>query len=104
MLAIGRALMSNPVLLLLDEPSLGLAPKMVDRIGEAVREIHAQGTAVVLVEQNAGMALRIADQAVVLSTGVVATAGPAARVAASLHRHYLGTPAGEQRALARWSG
>ena len=57
MLAIGRALMSGPKLLLLDEPSLGLAPKMVERIGAIIREIHAQGTAVVLVEQNAAMAL-----------------------------------------------
>ena len=58
MLAIGRALMSGPRLLLLDEPSLGLAPQMVARIGRVIREIHAQGTAVVLVEQNATMALR----------------------------------------------
>ncbi len=57
MLAIGRALMSEPKLLLLDEPSLGLAPKIVERIAEVIREINQQGTAVVLVEQNAAMAL-----------------------------------------------
>ena len=62
MLAIGRALMSAPRLLLLDEPSLGLAPRMVDQIAEIVREINGQGTAVVLVEQNAAMALRVADR------------------------------------------
>ena len=69
MLAIGRALMSDPKLLLLDEPSLGLAPQMVGRIARIIREIHAQGTAVVLVEQNATMALQVADHAVVLEVG-----------------------------------
>jgi branched-chain amino acid transport system ATP-binding protein len=103
MLAIGRALMSNPALLLLDEPSLGLAPKMVERIGETIREIHSQGTAVVLVEQNAAMALELADQAVVLNVGSVAMSGPAAEVADSVHQHYLGAPAQERQTLARWS-
>ncbi|TDD63263.1 ABC transporter ATP-binding protein [Kribbella antibiotica] len=103
MLAIGRALMAVPKLLLLDEPSLGLAPKLVERIGEAVREIHAQGTAVVLVEQNASMALSVADQAVVLSVGSVALSGSTEEIAASVHQHYLGTPAPERRSLARWS-
>ena len=83
MLAIGRALMAGPKLLLLDEPSLGLAPKLVERIGETIREIHAQGTAVVLVEQNAAMALEVADQAVVLSVGSVVMSGPAAEIRAT---------------------
>ncbi len=104
MLAIGRALMAGPKVLLLDEPSLGLAPKLVERIGEAVREIHAQGTAVVLVEQNAAMALEVADQAVVLAVGSVALSGTAAEVAHGVHQHYLGTPPQERRSLARWSG
>jgi branched-chain amino acid transport system ATP-binding protein len=103
MLAIGRALMASPKLLLLDEPSLGLAPMMVERIGQTIREIHAQGTAVVLVEQNAAMALAVADQAVVLSVGTVAMSGPADEVAENVHQHYLGTPALERRSLARWS-
>lgn len=103
MLAIGRALMSNPALLLLDEPSLGLAPKLVERIGETIREIHSQGTAVVLVEQNAAMALTVADHAVVLNVGSVAMSGPAAEVADSVHQHYLGAPAEVRRSLARWS-
>jgi branched-chain amino acid transport system ATP-binding protein len=103
MLAIGRALMAGPKLLLLDEPSLGLAPKLVERIGEAIREIHAQGTAVVLVEQNASMALEVADQAVVLSVGSVAMSGPAAEVADGVHQHYLGTAGPERKSLARWS-
>ncbi|WP_203589721.1 ABC transporter ATP-binding protein [Streptomyces sp. SID13031] len=103
MLAIGRALMAGPKLLLLDEPSLGLAPKLVERIGEAIREIHAQGTAVVLVEQNAAMALEVADQAVVLAVGSVALSGAAADVADGVHQHYLGAPAQEHKSLARWS-
>jgi branched-chain amino acid transport system ATP-binding protein len=78
MLAIGRALMSTPSLLLLDEPSLGLAPKMVAQIARIIVEINAGGTSVVLVEQNAAMALRIAQHAVVLEVGRVAGAGPAA--------------------------
>jgi branched-chain amino acid transport system ATP-binding protein len=92
MLAIGRALMSGPRLLLLDEPSLGLAPQMVGRIAAIVREIHAQGTAVVLVEQNATMALQVADRAMALEVGRVALAGPASELAASdeVQRLYLG--------------
>ena len=76
MLAIGRALMSDPKVLLLDEPSLGLAPQLVDKIGEIIAQINAQGTAVVLVEQNAAMALKIAHHAVVLEVGQVALRGP----------------------------
>src|SRR3954464_5878202 len=83
MLAMGRALMSDPKLLLLDEPSLGLAPQLVDKIGEIVQHINEQGTSVVLVEQNAAMALKIAHHAVLLEVGQVAIAGDAAELAAS---------------------
>ncbi|AKU17072.1 ABC transporter ATP-binding protein [Luteipulveratus mongoliensis] len=92
MLAIGRAMMTSPTMLLLDEPSLGLAPQLVTRIGSIVREIHAQGTAVVLVEQNATMALAVADRAVVLEVGELALEGPADELAATedVQRLYLG--------------
>ncbi|MFI8215496.1 ABC transporter ATP-binding protein [Streptomyces sp. NPDC085932] len=92
MLAIGRALMAAPRLLLLDEPSLGLAPQMVHRIAEVVREINAQGTAVLLVEQNAGMALSLADTAHVLEVGEVRLSGPAGELARTdaVKRLYLG--------------
>jgi ABC-type branched-subunit amino acid transport system ATPase component len=92
MLVIARALMAAPRVLLLDEPSLGLAPRMVERIGEVVAEIHRQGTAVVLVEQNAAMALALADVAYVLEVGRVALHGPAAELAASdeVRDRYLG--------------
>ncbi|XAY05235.1 ABC transporter [Paraconexibacter sp. AEG42_29] len=92
MLAIGRALMSRPRLLLLDEPSLGLAPKVVEQIATIIGEINRQGTVVVLVEQNAAMALRIADEAVVLETGRVALSGRAADLAGSdeVRHRYLG--------------
>ena len=79
MLAIGRALMAGPRVLLLDEPSLGLAPRVVAQIGEVIGEINRQGVTVVLVEQNAAMALAVADRAVVLEVGRVALAGAAAR-------------------------
>jgi branched-chain amino acid transport system ATP-binding protein len=110
MLAIGRALMSGPRLLLLDEPSLGLAPMMVERIGAIIREIHEQGTSVVLVEQNATMALRVADHAVALEVGTVALSGRASDLAESedVQRLYLGghtelEPVLEStRTLARW--
>ena len=92
MLAIGRALMCDPAILLLDEPSLGLAPQMIDRIGSIVTEINASGTAVVLVEQNATMALRVAHRAVVLEVGELALSGTAEELAASedVQRLYLG--------------
>ncbi|MDG9702307.1 ABC transporter ATP-binding protein [Streptomyces sp. DH37] len=92
MLAMGRALMARPKLLLLDEPSLGLAPLMADRIAETVREINAQGTSVLLVEQNAAIALRLASAAVVLEVGEVVLAGDADELAASdeVRRRYLG--------------
>jgi ABC-type branched-subunit amino acid transport system ATPase component len=83
MLAIGRALMSSPRLLLLDEPSLGLAPQIVGQIGDVVTEINRQGTSIILVEQNASMALHIARSAYVLELGRVSLSGPAAELAAS---------------------
>src|SRR5919202_542162 len=92
MLAIGRALMSDPKVLLLDEPSLGLAPQLVDRIGRIIQQINAQGTAVVLVEQNAAMALKIAHRAFVLEVGSVALKGAAKELASSseVRKRYLG--------------
>ena len=92
MLAIGRALMAGPRVLLLDEPSLGLAPRVVEQIGEVVREINGQGVTVVLVEQNAAMALAVADRAVVLEVGRVSLAGTARELADSpeVRDRYLG--------------
>ena len=92
MLAIGRALMSEPKLLLLDEPSLGLAPKVVERIGEVIREINRQGTSVVLVEQNAALALDIAETAYVLEVGRVTLEGSAEELTRSqeVQERYLG--------------
>jgi len=92
MLAIGRALMSRPVLVLFDEPSLGLAPIMVETIGTMIAGIREQGTTVLLVEQNASLALRLADRAYVLETGRVTLAGPAKEMIANpeVHRAYLG--------------
>jgi branched-chain amino acid transport system ATP-binding protein len=81
MLAIARALMSRPRLMLLDEPSLGLAPQMVERIFDVIADIRARGTTVLLVEQNAAMALEIADRAYVLETGQVAIEGAARALA-----------------------
>ena len=77
MLAMGRALMCRPQLLLLDEPSMGLSPIMVDKIFEVVRDVHAQGTTVLLVEQNASRALAIADRAYVMESGAITLHGPA---------------------------
>ena len=92
MLAIGRALMAGPKVLLLDEPSLGLAPLLVRQIFEIVREINAQGITVVLVEQNAHQALRVAQRAYVLETGTLALSGPAAELARDprVRQAYLG--------------
>jgi branched-chain amino acid transport system ATP-binding protein len=97
MLSIGRALMANPSMLLLDEPTLGLAPMMAVRIAATIREINAQGTSVLLVEQNAAMALGLASHAYVLEVGEVALSGPAAELAASdeVRRRYLGVGAPE---------
>jgi branched-chain amino acid transport system ATP-binding protein len=77
MLAMGRALMSRPKVLLLDEPSMGLSPIMVDKIFEVVREVHAQGVTVLLVEQNASRALEIADRGYVMESGLITMSGDA---------------------------
>ena len=77
MLAMGRALMSRPKVLLLDEPSMGLSPIMVDKIFEVVRDVYAQGVTVLLVEQNASRALAIADRGYVMESGVVTMSGDA---------------------------
>jgi branched-chain amino acid transport system ATP-binding protein len=92
MLAIGRALMARPRLLLLDEPSLGLSPVMVEEIAAIVGEINRAGISVLLVEQNAEMALGVAASAYVLETGRVAASGTAAELLASdtIKRAYLG--------------
>lgn len=92
MLAMGRALMARPGLLLLDEPSLGLAPLIVARIAEVVRHIHEQGTGVLLVEQNAALALELADHAYVLDVGRVRLEGPSDELSRSdqVRRLYLG--------------
>ncbi len=92
MLAIGRALMSSPKLLLLDEPSLGLAPILVEQIFHVIRTINQQGTTVLLVEQNAHMALQIAHYAYVLETGNIALEGPAPEVRGNdqVRKAYLG--------------
>ncbi len=92
MLAIGRALMAEPLLLLLDEPSLGLAPILVNQIFAIVRAINQQGTTVVLVEQNARQALRVAQRAYVLETGTLALNGPASELARDprVREAYLG--------------
>ena len=92
MLAIGRALMSRPKVLLLDEPSLGLAPILVHTIFEAIEEIHRQGTPVLLVEQNAMAALKHSNRAYVLETGSVALEGTSTEVAANpkVKEAYLG--------------
>ena len=90
-LAIARALMSRPRLLLLDEPSLGLAPIFVDRIFELIQELRAEGMTVLLVEQNVHRALEIADRAYVLSVGSVVASGPTDQlVEGELERSYLG--------------
>lgn len=80
MLAIGRALMARPKLLLLDEPSMGLAPLVVNEIFEVIKEISAEGTTVLLVEQNVRQALKIADYAYVLETGKIVLSGPAEEI------------------------
>jgi branched-chain amino acid transport system ATP-binding protein len=77
MLAIGRGLMAKPKVLLLDEPSMGLSPIMVEQIFDTVREINQTGTSILLVEQNALMALSIADRGYVLDTGRIVLEGPA---------------------------
>jgi branched-chain amino acid transport system ATP-binding protein len=92
MVAMGRALMSRPRLLLMDEPSMGLSPALVQQNFEIIRQIHASGVSVLMVEQNAAMALSIADRGYVLSTGEIVLSGPAAELLRSedLKRAYLG--------------
>ncbi|HEX8908426.1 MAG TPA: ABC transporter ATP-binding protein [Anaeromyxobacteraceae bacterium] len=92
MLAIGRALMASPRLLLLDEPSMGLAPVLVERIFETIADINRQGTTILLVEQNAAMALAIAHRGYVLEAGTIALSGTAAELAENpdVRRAYLG--------------
>ena len=92
MLAIGRALMMRPQLLLLDEPSLGLAPAVVDQMFAIIRAIHAEGVAILLVEQNASLALRAAAHAYVLEVGRVVVDGTSAELSEneSIRRSYLG--------------
>ena len=83
MLAMGRALMSHPRLLMLDEPSMGLAPILVEQIFDIIRELHAAGTTILLVEQNAQAALSVADRAYVLETGRISLSGTGAELMAS---------------------
>jgi branched-chain amino acid transport system ATP-binding protein len=92
MLAIGRALMANPRLLLLDEPSMGLAPVLVEQIFDTISDINRQGMTILLVEQNAAMALSIAHRGYVLETGSIALEGTAAQLSdnADVRRAYLG--------------
>ena len=92
MLAMGRALMSKPKLLMLDEPSMGLAPILVEQIFDIIKELHKAGTTILLVEQNAEMALKVADRAYVLESGSVALSGTGAELAASdaIKKAYLG--------------
>ena len=92
MLAMGRALMGHPKLLLLDEPSMGLAPKLIAQIFAIIREIHEQGTTILLVEQNAMQALRAADEAYILETGEIVRHGTGAELGAdeSIKAAYLG--------------
>ena len=92
MLAIGRALMAGPKVLLLDEPSMGLAPRLVTQIFEIIREINAQGTTILVVEQNAAQALQRAHRAYVLETGRVVKTDSAQKLLAdpSVREAYLG--------------
>ena len=92
MLAMSRALMSHPKLLMLDEPSMGLAPILVDQIFDIIKELHAAGTTILLVEQNATKALQIADRAYVLETGNITLSGTGVELANSdeVRKAYLG--------------
>ena len=92
MLAMGRALMSNPKLLMLDEPSMGLAPILVEQIFDIIQQLHKAGTTILLVEQNAPMALSVADRGYVLETGRVTLSGPGKTLLANegVKKAYLG--------------
>ena len=93
MLAVGRALMSRPKMIMMDEPSLGLAPIIVKGIFDIIREINRQGVTVLLIEQNANMALKTADYAYVLETGKITMSGPGAELLVNedVKKAYLGT-------------
>ena len=99
MLAIARALVARPTVMLMDEPSMGLAPKIVDEVFRVIEEIRASGTTVVLVEQNARRALRAADHGYVLQTGSIVHSGPAAELLADerIVEAYLGIEGGAAR-------
>jgi len=92
MLAMGRALMSSPKLMMLDEPSMGLAPILVDQIFDIIRALHREGTTILLVEQNAQMALSVADRGYVLETGRIVSTGTGAQLLMdeSVKKAYLG--------------
>ena len=92
MLAMGRALMTKPRILLLDEPSMGLAPNLVEHIFETIERINGEGTAILLVEQNAATALQVASRGYVLQTGQILLADTSAALAANedVRRSYLG--------------
>ena len=92
MLAMGRALMSKPKLLMLDEPSMGLAPILVEQIFDIIKELHKAGTTILLVEQNAEMALKVADRAYVMESGKITLSGTGAELAESdaIKKAYLG--------------
>ena len=92
MLAMGRALISHPKLLMLDEPSMGLAPILVEQIFDIIKELHKAGTTILLVEQNARKALQVADRAYVLETGSITLSGTGAELASSdaVKKAYLG--------------
>jgi branched-chain amino acid transport system ATP-binding protein len=92
MLAMGRALMSGPRLLMLDEPSMGLSPILVEQIFEIIKDLHKAGTTILLVEQNAGMALEVADRAYVLETGSIILSGTGKELSESdeIKKAYLG--------------
>ena len=92
MLAMGRAMMAHPKLLLLDEPSMGLAPVVVADIFKNIRQLHDQGITIVLIEQNAKMALKNSDRAYVIENGEITLSGPAAELAENeeIQKAYLG--------------
>ena len=92
MLAMGRALMAEPKVLLLDEPSMGLAPVLVDSIFDTIQELNKEGTTILLVEQNARVALQIADRGYVLETGEIVLSGSAEKLRTdeSVQKAYLG--------------
>jgi branched-chain amino acid transport system ATP-binding protein len=92
MLAIGRALMARPRVLLMDEPSMGLAPVLVEQIFDVIQEINQRGTTILLVEQNAYMALQVAHRGYVMETGTIVLSGPASHLQANpeVKKAYLG--------------